>query len=290
MGGITGSATKLAFPADRTVSPQDAVDRGMFGPVWHGTTPQAAAGIDREGFKVFEGEANSAEIQHGYEGKTDYALGLPAPVHHLGYGIYFTTSKAIAKAFNGGTTRGLRSYYLDVPRLETINFGSPNTMMKWWIKNGYSPEVARVDRVAATKMLTDSLKSRFDAVWYKGMGIRRLLDGDQVAVFDPSRIYLADPSLARPGDMGSEVVRKADGMRGVVKAVRRLTPEQSREFHGGAERLLTVTWRKGGTDYNVYDRDVEPLQAGKKTSGPPSASSGSRGLFGRSNLQGLGTS
>ena len=256
------SSSKLAFPPDRTISLQEARDRKLFGPVWHGTTSEARETIDQEGFKVFEGEARTEGISHGYEGTSDYALGLPAPVHHLGYATYLTTVKAIAKMFNGGTERGLRAYYLDVPRLETINFASPVKMMKWWLANGYPPDLAKVDRVAATKVMTDSLKSRFDAVWFKGRGIRRLLDGDQVAVFNPSRIYLVDPSLARPGDVGSKVVRKADGMRGTLMAVRPIPPDIGKQYHGGATRFLDIKWQRGGRDYNTYDREVEFVRPG----------------------------
>ena len=55
------------FAQIQKISLQEAKDRGMFGPVYHGTNSEARAKIDEEGFKVFEGEAMSGEIQHGYE-------------------------------------------------------------------------------------------------------------------------------------------------------------------------------------------------------------------------------
>jgi len=241
--------------AAQRISLQEARDRGLFGPVWHGTPQESLKNIREEGFKVFETGPSEGPTVHGYPDRP-YHGGIPAPVHHLGYGVYFTTSKSNAKHFAGGTARGMRTYYLDVPRLETINFGAPRTMMGWWVDNGYDPELARTDRVEATRRLTQGLKSKYDAVWFKGKGIRRLLDGDQVVVFDPSRIYEIDPGASKPGDIGSKVRRKSDGMVGVLKNVRPL-PEDFRQFHGGAERFLEVKWKKGGTDFNVYDRDVE---------------------------------
>jgi len=249
------------------ISQQDAIDRKLFGPVYHGTTEDRREAIGDQGFVVYEGEEGSGDIQHGYQNQA-YHEGIPAPVHHLGYGVYFTTVKSIAKTFAGGTTRGMKMYYLDVPRLETINFGAPKTMMKWWISQGYDPELAKKDRVAATKKLTENLKSKYDAVWFKGKGLHKLLDGDQIVVFDPSRVYEVDPSMTKPGDIGSKVQRKADGMKGVIRQIRNLAPDVGQQYYGGATRLLEVKWQKGGTDYNVYDRDVVFLDAkGKPVAG-----------------------
>ena len=158
----------------------------------------------------------------------------------------------------GSATKGLKTYYLDIPKYETINFAVPHTMMSWWIKNGYDPELAKKNRVAATKGLTEHLKSQWDAVWFKGQGLRKLLDGDQICVYDPSRVYEIDPTLSKPGDIGSKVRRKSDGMKGVIRRVRNLDPEQSRLYHDGAKRLLEVKWQKG-SDYNVKDSDVDFL-------------------------------
>ncbi len=202
---------KLAFPQERVISLQQALDSHFFGPVYHGTTLEASKIINEEGFKAFEGEAGKGPIRHGFEGAREYALGLPPPIHFLGFGIYATTSQAVGKKFNGSSLKGLKVYYLDVPRMETINFNAPNTMMKWWLKSGYAPDVAKVDRVAATKLLTDSLRSRFDAVYHKGGGWHTIDIGPQIVVFDPSRIYMIDPSLAKPGDIGRQ--GRAQGRR-----------------------------------------------------------------------------
>lgn len=237
------------------ISLQEAKDRKMFGPVYHGTTQDRRQQIGDEGFKVFEGDAGSGDVAHGYLEK-DYHGGIPAPVHHLGYGVYFTTSKTIAKQFAGGTTRGMKVFYLDVPQLETINFGAPKTMMKWWLSQGYDGELAKTDRVAATKKLTDNLKSHYDAVWFKGRSMYRLLDGDQIVVFDPSRVYEIDQTLSKPGEIGSVVVRNIDGMKGRIMDIRPIDPEIAKQYHRGNPRFIEVKWQRGGTDPNVKDDEI----------------------------------
>ena len=197
------------------------MDRKWFGPVYHGSSEMGRQDIAQNGFRIIDpeeyGRANGYQV-------SNYAMGLPAPLHHLGIGVYLTTVKAIAQKYNGGTAKGLREYYLDVPRLETINFASPNTMMKWWIANGYDftwpqePTVgpsgqfsqrdfrtAQPEQIRATRHMTETLKSKFDAVWFKGKTLYKALDGDQVCVYDPSRIYMVDASLANPMDVGSKV-------------------------------------------------------------------------------------
>src|SRR5208282_2785083 len=246
------------YAALNTISQQDAIDKKMFGPVYHGTTEERQEQIGNEGFKVYVGEAGSGDIAHGYQSE-GYYEGIPAPVHHLGYGVYFTTNKNIAKDFAGGTTRGMKTYYLDVPRLETINFGVPKTMMKWWIGQGYDKELAKTNRVEATKKMTEHLKSQFDAVWFKGKGLQRLLDGDQICVFDPNRIHQVDPNLAKPGDIGSKVKRKADWMKGTIVGSRTIPQDVADEYWGGETRVYSVKWQKGGTDNNVKGSQIEFL-------------------------------
>lgn len=249
------------------ISEQDAQDRKMFGPVYHGTTEDRQEQIGNDGFKVYIGDAGSGDVQHGYEGNQPYHDGIPAPVHHLGYGVYFTTAKGIAKTFAGGTTKGMRAYYLDVPNLETINFGAPKTMMKWWISQGYDPQLAKKNRVEATKQMTEGLKSKYDAVWYKGKGMYKLLDGDQVCVFDTNRIYEVDSTMSNPGDVGSKVKRKVDGMRGTImkreniEGMLQQYPAAASWIKPNAKYRYTVKWTKGGTDMNVQDVDVDFLGA-----------------------------
>lgn len=201
----------------KTISKQEAIDREMFGPVYHGTLQQNFENIKKGGFEVRVGETGSEGISHGYQ-QGDYGGYVP-PVHHIGFGIYFTTVKSIAKNFAYGNTKVLKEYYLDVPRIEIINFGSQNTMMKWWIKMGYPAQAVKdgeISRLEATKILTEGLKSKYDAVWFKGKGIYRLLDGDQICVFDPSRIYMIDTTVFNDFDIGSKVKRKRDGMIGTI--------------------------------------------------------------------------
>lgn len=136
--------------------------------------------------------------------------------------------------------------------------------MDWWVSNHYDKELALIDRVAATKKMTDFIKSKFDAVWFRGKTLYRILDGDQICVYDPSRIYEISQHMARFGEAGSKVRRKSDGMVGVIKARRDVTDILA--AHPGAQLWLSpdtkyvyhVTWRKGGTDLNVQDKDVEP--------------------------------
>ena len=259
---------KKALPSSNQISLQTAQDRGYFGPVYHGTTNDRRDIIDQEGFKVFD-DTDLSGIQNGYIIKSrsysDKHPGVPPPLHHLGFGVYFTTNKAIAKQFNYGGT-GLKAYYLDVPKHETINFASPANMMNWWIKNGYDPELAKTgDRVAATKKLTESLKSKWDAVWFKGSGLHKLLDGDQICVYDPKRIYEVSSTLAQQGEAGAKVQRKSDGMKGVIvkreniEHILERFPGASSWIKPGAKWRLYVKWQKGGLDNNVQDVDVDFL-------------------------------
>ena len=243
-----------------SISQQDAFNRKMFGPVFHGTSSNNKQKIDAEGFKIFIGNERSQNISHGYENTQYGATGNIPPIHHLGFGIYFTTNKSIAKGFNNQTTSGLDTYFLDVPNLEIINFGSPNTMMKWWIQNGYDPNLAIKDRVKATQILTDNLKSKYDAVWYKGKGLYRLLDGDQICVYDTSKIYKIDKKLNKPGEIGSKVIRLTDNMKGVLLN-RRPIKEEYKQFHNNENEFLDVKWQKGGRDYNVYPSQVSFAQS-----------------------------
>jgi hypothetical protein len=121
------------------ISLQYAIDNKFFGPIYHGTSEGNRDLINKDGFKIFYGDARSGNTANGYE-LSNYSGGIPAPVHHLGFGIYFTTNKSIAKKYNGGSGSKLSTYFSNVPKLETINFGSPNTMMKWWLQNGYNYE------------------------------------------------------------------------------------------------------------------------------------------------------
>jgi hypothetical protein len=267
------------FSQDKTISLQVARDRRMFGPVYHGTTEENRQQIHQQGFRL---DANQS---HGYPNR-EYAMGYPPPIHHLGYGIYFTTSKSIAKNFNRGTGKGLREFYLDVPRMTDINFGSNKNMMKWWLENGYDGEMAKqseAGRIMATKKMTESLNSKYDAVWFKGKGLYRLLDGDQIVVFDPTRIYYVDNALAQPMEMGSKVIRVIDGRQykydpnspitipaGTVGVIMGKTPTDTMiaqwkelghtntHWAEGAKYVYTIKWAKGGTESGVLEKDVKP--------------------------------
>ena len=285
--------------AERIValSPQTIVDKKLFGPVYHGTTSDNWEKIASDGFKIFHGTERSGDISNGYE-VSDYYGGIPAPIHHLGFGVYFTTQKATAKKFNHGTTKGMLIFYLNTPRLETINFGSPRTMMKWWRENGYdykiTPETTfggtrtdwggtkntlpaiREERLRATINMTNVLREKYDAVWYKGKSMFRLLDGDQVCVYDPSMIFQMDPKLAKRGEVGSKCraavdidrynrgeITVAKGTKGIILS--RTDAEELRRNYPLAtwtetsKYLYTVKFEKGGIQQQLLDKWIEIL-------------------------------
>lgn len=240
-------------------SPQYAKDNGFFGPVWHGTDQEAHQMIREEGFKIPE-ESKNGYLPDNYRG-----FDIPSPLHHLGYGIYFTTVKSIAKMFNGDTIRGLVPFALDVSHLETINFGSEKTMMKWWVSNGYSPELAKIDRIQATKIMTGFIKSKYDAVWFKGKGMtRRLLDGDQVCVYDPELVYMIDEKSATGLDTGAKVIRNSDGMRGVIRERREPSPYALERFwsHKTEKYIFDVKWKTGPVG-SFGDKEITPVSERK---------------------------
>lgn len=185
---------------------QQAKDKDLFGPVYHGTDESGRDNIAKHGFKVI---MNREDARHGYPDQAYYG-GLPPPIHHLGYGVYFTTVKSIGKKFNQDSVKGLEQYYLDVPRLEVINFAAPRTMMKWWQENGYDFDPSVKDRTAerirATKNMTDQLSSKYDAILFKGKTIHKVLDGNQICVFNPSgKVFRVDNSNVQDVEMGAKV-------------------------------------------------------------------------------------
>lgn len=196
-----------------TVTLQQAHDEKLFGPVYHGSSESGRENINAKGFVVDD----SLRV-NGYE-TSSYAMGMPAPIHHLGYGVYFTTVKAIGKKFNGNSVKGLKEYYLNAPNVQTINFAAPNTMMKWWVANGYNFSWKNIEgeknfsnrnvmdeRVRATKHLTEALASQYDAVWFKGKTIHKALDGDQVCIFKPQgNVFLVDNSSITEIGIGAKV-------------------------------------------------------------------------------------
>lgn len=266
----------LESTQEKKVTLTDVRARKMFGPLYHGTTTENHEKIAKDGFKVFVGDARTGETRHGYSGNKPYWSDIPAPVHHFGYGIYFTTNKSIATDYNQGTTKKLKTYFIDAPRFESINFANPKKMMDWWIANGYDAELAKANRVEATKKLTENLKSKYDAIWFKGKGLYRLLDGDQICVFDPSRIYTLDNSLASKGEPGSKVYKKIDGIvyrdyqhtGTILGNIRDAEPyrfywnEKNPNvphpwLNTKTKKIYEIKWNKGGIDRNAQDIDIE---------------------------------
>jgi hypothetical protein len=195
---------------------EDAREHKFFGPVFHGTEPTTRQIIQQAGFKIFQGTSRTGPIKGGYELKPYYSQNVPPPVHHLGFGVYFTTSKITAKTFNQGTTKGLTEYMLDVPKLKTINFNSEFTMMNWWKANGYDmPSLDSLkDKsqkeiedvwVGATQKMTNVLKNEYDAVYFKAKGFKRSLDYNQICVYDLNKIYELDKTLNKKFDIGNGI-------------------------------------------------------------------------------------
>ena len=266
----------------KKLSLQQMIDSGFFGPVYHGTTQENLTKIGQEGFKVVLGLHGTNGMSHGYENEPYGFTGIPAPIHHLGFGVYFTTIRAIAKRFAGGSAKGMRTYFLDIPRREEINFGFPRTMMKWWIGRGYDPELAKQGeggRYMATAKMTQQLKSQYDGVWFKGKSMYRLLDGDQVVVYNPDNIYEVDFSLSKGFDIGSKVKAKHDiqwsdregnvygsivpaGTIGIIS--NRTNVEELKKQYptcrakDAQKYVLMVKFKKGG-EKQVNDVDVIPL-------------------------------
>jgi 8-oxo-dGTP pyrophosphatase MutT (NUDIX family) len=263
------------------ISPQEAKDKGLFGPVYHGSTSDKLEKISIQGFKVSVGDERFGDVSHGYQ-ISNYFGSIPAPIHHLGFGVYFTTVKAIAKKFSYGNPQ-IGPYFLDIPRLKTINFGSPRTMMKWWIENGYDYQktpkttfgsgqtdllLIRQERMRATIHLTDNLKSMYDAVWFKGSAMYRPLDGDQVCIFDSSRVYKVDKTLVKSGEIGSKIVAKVGidpynrgviipiGAKGII--VDKKKPDERQEWAKNSEWIYSIKWEKGGTMWGILDSWIEP--------------------------------
>lgn len=275
-----------------TVSLQQVHEKKLFGPVYHGTTPEKMKHILEKGFTFYTTTKDmNAEVRNGYPWLA-YYQGIPPPIHHLGFGVYFTTSKAIAQRFNLGSGAGLYEFYLDIPNMETINFGANKTMMQWWIANGYdkdlalnSSALAEGNRVKATQLLTQNLSSKYDAVWFKGKGIKRLLDGDQICVYDTSRIYVLDKrkSNINKGEIGSKVrlLNQEKEMVGIYMGKREEIPagylenlkkldlnqveaEKGKQYRQRIENILNgdgyyhvVLLQKGGKNPNLSSLDFE---------------------------------
>ncbi len=198
-------------------------------------------------------------------------------------------------AYNKGTSKNLYKFYLDIPNICEINFGVERTMMKWWNDNGFdkisnNKDILK-DRMKATIKMTDVLKNKYDAVWFKGKGYSgRLLDGDQICVYDTSKIYLLDDSNVIGYNIGAKVERLEDkighkysyvngvfepisnyieipkGMKGVITDKHSIG-EQTKNFKNddglgyfyGCDYGYSVKWNKGGTEGNVREKDMKLL-------------------------------
>lgn len=288
----------------KRISKQTAIDKGFFGPVYHGTTDENMEAIIQHGFKL-KGVMQS----NGYPNQP-YAPGgnIPAPVHHLGYGIYFTTVKAIAKQY--GSKSNPIEFYLDAPRMLKINFASPNTMMNWWFKWGYSPSgrISNEERIKQTEKMTRNLKKEYDAVWFLGKTIRKVLDGDQICIYNPAKIYMIDNSKAKPYDVGSMVTYNYDflqpyedayaqvhyepdpdsdwmlkvrvhgdrppykikhvppkGMKGmIVEKIEAPVQSLPPRLQNQKKHWMKIKWQKGGIKFNYIEDELLPVPMKRK--------------------------
>ena len=202
-----------------TISPQEARDHDMFGPMYHGTRGDIS-NILATGFNAKHSVPNASGLSwmsrpvgtsNGMPLEGYGFTGIAAPIHWLGFGTYMTTVKAIAKQFAGGSTKGMKTFYLASDRVAEINFGSPRTMMQWWRENGYDMTAEATKAydvrawIKATGNLTRTLRQQYDAVWYKGKSMFKMLDGDQVCIYRPKLLRVIDPKLATGLQIGAKV-------------------------------------------------------------------------------------
>ena len=291
----------------KSISKQEAVDKKLFGPVYHGTNKniddilQAGFNVKHSVPRTVNNRGQPVESSNGLPfASFSPGIDIPGPIHWLGFGAaYFTTVKAIATRYNGGTTKGLREFYLDVHNVEKINFAAPKKMMSWWQSNGYdpSPDILKnnniKDWIRATGNLTKTLRNKFDAVWFLGKSMYSILDGDQICVYDSSKIYVIDQKLSKSGDIGSKVthnqkelhqrwvelgtkiepVEKYPGfkaymsqhssplliipppnVKGVITNIRQANPQ----FADGRDKTFEIKWAKGGTG-SYYEDELNFL-------------------------------
>jgi hypothetical protein len=216
------------------ISPTEAKSRGLMGPLYHGTM-RGIDDIRQNGFDVSRSIPRGVGLgvaqglggsyirddvpigsSNGYAFAPYGYTGIAPPIHHLGFGVYFTTVKAIAKMYGGNSMKGVIEFYANVPDMIEINFAAERTMMKWWLQNGYTMTPEATEKrdfntwAKATMNLTKNLR-KYGAVHFLGKsGFNRALDGDQVCIYDPSVLVIVDKKLATGLDVGSKVVHTGD--------------------------------------------------------------------------------
>ena len=250
----------VKLSALQRVSPAQIQQMKLIGPFYHGTTETNFSSIMDEGFTFAEEEAHTGTTRHGFPNVNFGYTDCPVPVHFLGYGTYFTSVKSLARDYDARRSKSevfKYQFYINAPRLLKINFAASNSMVKWWIKHGYNPEIAKIDRVGATQDLTRNLKKDYDAVFFTSAGIHgaRMLDGNQICVYDPVNIFLLDQDLALPFEEGSHVVSKEHGTTGTVQATKSyglIGPE--------GDNLINVAWDWTTGDPKAYKTPVVPRE------------------------------
>ncbi len=129
--------------------------------------------------------------------------------------------------------------------------------MRWWMENGYDMTAEATKNrdvkawIKATGNLTRNLRQNYDAVWFLGKGIRKLLDGDQVCVYNTKLICVVEPKLATGLEIGAKVTHtqqlRDDYVGRNVLYVDDLKPDDFRS----AGNLAGKGWR------GVYRADTE---------------------------------
>jgi hypothetical protein len=66
-------------------------------------------------------------------------------------------------------------------------------------------DTAKKDGVATTKKMAQELKKRYKNIWFKRQSIYKLLDSDQVVIFNLSIISCVNTTLTKGMDVGSRV-------------------------------------------------------------------------------------
>lgn len=272
MRHVSGHASPRIRKNLKKFSPQKLKDIQAFGPIYHGS-PDNDKILETGKFQiVIPGKNPEIQSRHGY--KCVPYLGsrsnFPPPMHHLGFGVYFTTNKSIAKRFNRDSIRGLKKFFLPNARILTINFAAPSTMMAWWLKNGYNPkpfgEITPKQWHKATAALTQHLSRDYDAIWFKGKTIYSQLDGDQICVYRPNLIAIEDKTLVKGLEIGATVTYQPSDdpelktrcvfepqaeTKGIITETRNMGNIILPNYPN--RKFFTVKWKKGGIQLYYLD-------------------------------------
>jgi hypothetical protein len=241
----------------------------MFGPLYHGTTELDMESILDHGFSVIEGEIRT-DKKHGLRNNIEEVDGkkFRLPCDFLGFGVYMTKSKTNSNRYGKNFNK---RFYLDTDKILKINFASFNRIAKWWIENGYDPELSMKDRVEATRKMTSRLSSKYDAVWFSGKGYGRLLDGDQVVIFNKDVIRIVEEDVVKRKDVTKigdriksnsfydlENKKEIDGDIDGVVVRRMLIPKNLIKQYGGNKWFFQIESGEWISEKSLIKKDCAP--------------------------------